>query len=446
MFHKKCLVLIVLSLSFLLSACAHNKIYYSEPSNCISDSSNNCENHAIAHYFPNTDKEFHLGFVEFDDQGQLRDREQMNVVLDTYSQISGSDNVVVAVFVHGWHHNAAPGDSYVESFKQLLTEVSHSETLASQQDKHAKRKVLGVYIGWRGDSIVLPILKQTTFWERKNTARNIGLQGGVTEVLLKLHKIVHVKDTIEASNPKSHNSRIVIMGHSFGGEVVYTAMLQQIMEASSVDSRRPKKDQVNVKGSGDLIVLMNPAFEALRFSNTFDMSQENCSRNWKDQPPRLVVLTSEADKATRYVFPYLGRSASVLFESHKDLNRQICTKDGKAKVTISEGEADRTAIGHFKPYQTHTLTPLQDKKIRKSDFNYRSLKTAWLDQGFGSQLDFEGVSLTHLGRTHPLNPYLNIYVDGSLIKNHGDIWGKEVIGFLRDLIIMVTTPISEPSE
>jgi len=28
----------------------------------------NCENHAVAHYFPNTDKEFHLGFVEYNDQ------------------------------------------------------------------------------------------------------------------------------------------------------------------------------------------------------------------------------------------------------------------------------------------------------------------------------------------------------------------------------------------
>jgi len=445
MFHKKWLVLIVLSLSVLLGACAHNEIYYSEPSSCISDSLGNCENYAVTQYFPNTGKEFHLGFVEFDDQGQLRDRGQMKAVLDTYLPISVSDDVIFIVFVHGWHHNAAPGNSNVESFKQLLAEISQNENVASQQDKRVKRKVLGVYVGWRGDSLVLPILKQTTFWERKNTAERIGLQGGVTEVLLKLHKIVHVKATIETSNPESHNNRMVIMGHSFGGAVVYTALQQQIMAASFVDSRRPNKSQVNAEGSGDLIVLLNPAFEALRFSTIFDMSQENCSRNWKDQIPRLVVLTSEADRATRYIFPP-SRGLSVLFESHKVLNRQICTKDGKAKLTISEGEADRTTIGHFEPYQTHKLTPLQDKNLRKSDFNLRSLKKAWSDQSFGSQLDFEGVSLTHLGRTHPFNPYLNIYVDGSLIKNHGDIWGKEVIGFLRDLIIIVSTPISVTSE
>ncbi len=443
MFYKKCLVVIVLSLSVLLGACAHNEIYRGKLSNCISDSLDNCENHAVTHYFPNTDKEFHLGFVEFDDQGQLRDREQMNVVLDTYLPISSSDDVVVAVFVHGWHHNAAPGDSYVESFKQLLAEVSHTENVASQQDKRAKRKVLGVYIGWRGDSLILPLVKYTSFWERKNTARKVGILG-VTEVILRLEEMVYAKATTETSNPKSVKSRIVIMGHSFGGAVVYASLNQVLVERFI--GRHQKKYQKSTEGFGHLVVLMNPAFEALRFSTIFDMSQEDCSRNWKDQIPRFVMLTSEADTVTRYVFPYLGRSFTFLFESYEELNRQICTKDGKAKVTISEGEADRIAIGQFEPYRTHTLTPLQDKKIRKSDFNYRSLKTAWLDQGFGSQLDFEGVSLTHLGRTDPLNPYLNIYVDGSLMKNHGDIWGKEVIGFLRDIIIMVTTPISVTSE
>jgi len=253
---------------------------------------------------------------------------------------------------------------------------------------------------------------------------------------------VHVKAAIETSNPKSAKSRIAILGHSFGGAVVYTALNQVYVERFI--GRHQKKYKKTAKRFGDLIVLVNPAFEALRYSTIFDMSQEDCRRYWKELP-RLVMLTSEADTVTRYIFPF-GRSLSVLFENHKDLNRQICTKDGKVKITISESEADRTTIGHFEPYRTHTLTPLQDKTIRKSDFNYRSLKTAWFDQSFGSQLDFEGVSLTHLGRTDPLNPYLNIYVDGSLIKNHNDIWGKEVIGFLRDLIIMAITPISVTSE
>ena len=442
MLHKKWLALIVLSLSVLLSACAHNEIYRGESGNCISESSGNCENHTSAEYFPNTSKEFHLAFIEFDDVGQLRDREQMNRVVDTYSTISGSDNVILAVFVHGWHNSAAPGNPNVESFKQLLSQISHTETLASQQDNRAKRKVLGAYIGWRGDSLALPILNHITFWERKDTSQHIGLQGGVTEALIKLHQIVRPTDPnyvrggntifadtdkVVASRPNPELNKMAIIGHSFGAQLVYTALQYHALAASFT------------RGTGDPVILLNPAFEALRFTSIFDLSQENCSRDWKGYLPGLIMLTSEADRATRYMFPP-SRGMSVLFRSHRDLNRQICTKDGAIKISISESEADRTTIGHFKPYQTHTLTPLQDGDIRKSDFNFHGLRKAWLSQNFGSQVDFEGVRLTHLGRTHPFSPYLNIYVDSSLIKNHGDIWGKEIMGFVHDLIMMIATP------
>jgi hypothetical protein len=291
-----------------------------------------------------------------------------------------------------------------------------------------------------GASLTLPILQYTSFWERKRTAHKVGLLG-VTEVLLKLEEILQVQATTETSNPKSAKSGIAIMAHSFGAAVVYTALNQVIVERFI--GRRDKKYTKNTESFGALTILVNPAFEALRFSTIFDMSQERC-RSYKGLP-RFVILTTEADKATRYIFPF-GRSLAVLFENHRDLNRHVCTKDGEVKLTINEGEADRTTIGHFEPYQTHKLAPLQDKNIRKSDFNFRSLKKAWVGQSFGSQLDFEDVSLTHLGRTHPLNPYLNIYVDGSLVKNHNDIWGKEMISFLHDLITMNITPISETSE
>ena len=437
MLRKRCFVLIVLLLSTLLSACAHNKIYRSKLSDCIDDSLNKCENHAIAQYFPNTDKEFQLGFIEYDDQGQLRDRGQLRKVIDTYSTISVTDNVVIIVFVHGWQHNAAPGDSNVESFKQLLTGLSHNETVASQQDKRAKRKILGVYIGWRGDSSALPLLKYITFWSRKYTALQVG-ELGVTEALLKLYKIVNVKARIDISMSKPPLSRMAILGHSFGGQVVYTA-LQQVMTDRIVDTKGDKIFQESYKNFGNIVVLINPAFEALRVSTLFDMLQEDCRNYPKDNSPSLVMLTSEADAVTRYIFPYVGRS-SVIFESHKDINRQICTKDGEVKITISEFEADRSAIGHFEPYQTHKLAPLQYENTRKSDFNLRGLKEVWANQIFGRQIDFEGVKLTHLGRTHPLNPMLNIYVDGSLIKDHNDIWGKEVISFLRDMITIGITP------
>ncbi len=443
MIYKKLLAFVVLILSVLLGACAHNEIYRGELNKCISDALDNCEKNAIAHHFPNTDKEFHLGFIEYDDQGQLRDREQMKKVLDTYSVITGTDDVIVIVFVHGWQHNAAPGDSNVESFKQLLTHVSQTESVASQQDKRAKRKVLGAYIGWRGDASVLPILKYTTFWSRKYTALQVGLLG-VNEVILKLARIVNLRASINLSKSKVPSSKIAVIGHSFGAQVVFTA-LQSILENGFIDPRGDRLLLEDYKIFGNIVILLNPAFEALRFATLFDMSQDGCQHYPKDQTPRLVMLTSESDAITRYIFPYVGRN-TILFESHQKLNRLICTEDGKTKVTIDEAEADRATIGHYEPYQTHWLSPSIDRGIRKSDFNYRDLKKAWIGQSFGERLNFDGVKLTHLGRTHPLNPFLNIYVDGSLIKDHNDVWGKDVMGFLRDLLMIGITPNLETSE
>ena len=443
MSHHQYLAIVTVLLGVLLSACSANTIYRSDLSFCVSESANRCEKHAISNHHSNSDQEFHLGFIEYNDQGQLRKRDQMEVVLEEYYKIAIREDVIVTVFVHGWHHSAAPGDSNVESFKRLLAQISHTETFASQQEKRAKRKILGVYIGWRGDSLEIPLLNHLTFWERKNTAQEIGLQG-VTEVLLKLEEIVNVKAGFETSEPKPLKSRMVVIGHSFGGAVAYTA-LQQMLTDRFISSKPGKTFQGIAKGFGNLVILINPAFEALRFSTLFDMSQDGCRRYFENQVPHLVVLTSEADYASRFLFS-AGRSLSTLFETHEDLNRHICTKYGKSgetKLTIKESNADRAAIGHFEPYWTHKLSPLSRKNLRQDNFDWRSLKTLWSKQDFGSQLDFSDTQLTHLGRTTPLNPYLNIYVDGSLIKDHNDIWGISIRNFISDMIVISTTLITE---
>lgn len=437
--HYQHLAILTIFLSVLLSACSANTIYRRDLSFCESESANRCDKHAISNHHKKSDQEFYLGFIEFNDQGQLREREQMEAVLDKYYQIAGIEDVIVTVFVHGWHHSAAPGDGNIDSFKQLLAKISKNETLASQQEKRKKRKILGVYIGWRGDSLEIPVLNHLTFWERKNTAQEVGSQG-VTEVLLKLEEIMNVKAGYEISEPKPLKSRMVVIGHSFGGAIVFSS-LQQIFADRFINSTLGKTSQTIAEGFGSLVVIINPAFEAMRFSTLFGMSQDGCRRYFDTQVPRLVVLTSEADYATNFLFS-AGRRFSTLFETHDDLNRHICTKygkDGKVKVTIKENDSDQTAIGHFEPYWTHRLNPLSIKNVRQDNFNLQNLKKLWSTQDFGEQLDFKDTQLTHLGRTTPLNPYLNIYVNGGLIKNHNEIWEASIQNFITDMIVISTT-------
>ena len=435
MFNKNHSLLITLLPVLLLAGCAQNAAYRSNYQPCVYIQSGDCADRALQHHAAGLSDDYYLSFIEFDDQGQLRDREQLHKVLDAYLPIAGVDDVLLVVFIHGWHHNAAPDpeDGNITEFRQLLAKLSQAETHGG-----TARKVLGVYIGWRGESITIPVINDATFWDRKNTAHNVGQQG-VTEVLLRLEEIVNVKAGMETANPKPLNSRLVTIGHSFGGAVLYTS-LQQILVDRFIDSRKNKTFSSDAHGLGDLVVLLNPAFEALRYSTLYDISQDYCRSYFPTQLPKLAILTSEADWATGLAFP-AGRFFSPFFETHTTLDRHDCAGVGKEHpIEIAEGEADRDTVGHFEPYLTHRLNPLTHPEKRGLNYDYHGLQSRWSQQKMSGSFAFESTELINLGKSVPTNPYLNIQVDKQLIEDHNDIWHDEIISFLRDLIMISTTP------
>lgn len=436
MFNKDLRLFLVTLLSVLVfSACAQNSAYRTDYQPCVYTQSGDCANHAVQHHAPGRPDEYYLSFIEFDDQGQLWDREQLHTVFNHYQPIAGTHDVLLVAFIHGWHHNADPQDDNIKEFRRLLTKLSQAESSGG-----TGRKVLGVYIGWRGESITIPMINAITFWERKNTAHKVGQQG-VTEVLLKLEEIVNVKAGMDAAKSQPLKSRLVTIGHSFGGAVLYTA-LQQILEDRFIDSRRNKTVTGDANGLGDLVVLMNPAFEALRYATLYDISQDYCRGYFPSQLPKLAILTSETDRATGWAFP-VGRFLSTFFETHTILNRHHCTGTGTSHISpikIAEGEADRHTVGHFEPYLTHRLIPSTTPERRGMSFNYRALQNLWSQQKLSGSFVFDKTELIHLGKTVPNNPYLNIQVDRQLIKDHNNIWQDDIVSFLRDLIMISTTP------
>jgi len=426
----------------LLAACASNSMYRSNYDPCVYTQPGDCALNALQVVAPGEPGEYSLGIVEFDDQGQLRDPQQMQRVLGEFQRLAAEDDVLLISFVHGWHHSAKPGDTNIASFREMLGRVSKMEEIGSQQQDRRKRKILGLYLGWRGDSISVPYLNAVTFWDRKSTAHDVGSQG-VAELLLRLEEIVNVKKGIEQEVPPPLTSRLVVIGHSFGGAVVFTT-LQNILADRFIDSRAGKTFQGDAQGFGDLVILMNPAFEAIRYSALYDLSQQGCRRYFDTQLPKLAILTSRADYATRFAFP-VGRSLSTLFESHTSLDRHYCEKPGSSgmrPMQISEGKADRNTVGHFEPYLTHRLVASRDQPPRDETFEVTRLQTRWATHTNDEPLLFEGSRLESLKRSTALNPYLNIRVDKQLIGDHNDIWQPEIIAFLRDLIAISTTPLS----
>lgn len=417
-------------LLLLTSACTPNVAYRTNYQPCISANPvEECSTSSLQEYTDPNDPEraYMLGIVEFDDQGQLYDRNQMSALLDRLYETATHDNVLISVFVHGWHHRAKAGDSNIVNFRKSLLALSKLEHVDAKQKNRRPRKVVGVYAAWRGESVPVPVLNVATFYSRKNVAQRVGL--GVTELLARLEEVRDLKETIRDGND-SHN-RLVVVGHSFGGAVVYSALSQILMERF-VDTKGPVGTASTVRGFADLVILLNPAFEALQFSTLGDMANERGSY-FTDQVPVLAVLTSETDYATKYAF-WAGRAVSTTFKEHRKVTR-INKATGKQQV-INQGSADRTAIGHFEPYRTHRLDP--DGSLADSGMYtvLKSVREGWEQDAPGRSIHFPGTVLKHLDKSVSRNPYLLIQVDHDIIPSHNDIYDPRVIDFLSYLIMV----------
>lgn len=449
----------VLLLALAVVACAPHQIYRDQITKvCVSQNpQRDCKTNALQQYRDraNPDSAYLLGFIEFDDQGQLWRREQMNAVITNLSQRAYEKDAIIVVFVHGWKHSAEfgpPEDSNIKTFRKSLKEISEVESAISKNGNKPNRDVIGVYLGWRGGSVDVPGLKELTFWDRKATAEKVG-RVGVTEVLTRLELLQKTKDALVTKclpdgRYKKSRTRLVVVGHSFGGAMVYSAV-SQILQERFVDTvnfnicderlrRETATSTTDARGFGNLVVLINPAFEANQFAPLGDMSNER--RTYFDtQRPVLAVLTSEADYATKFAFP-VGRSFSTVFETHRHVNRKDPVT--KQNQTINQKSGNVTAIGHFPDYQTHTLSAVGEEPTSeiygaaRKISNFLRIRDEWNKDKPGNVIRFTGTSLKRSENSVARNPYLVIQVDKALIPDHNQIGNSRISAFLRELIFL----------
>jgi hypothetical protein len=363
-----------------------------------------------------------LGFVEFDDQGWLWNRRQIDTVTSRLHEKAKNEGLLIITFVHGWKHNADNEDGNVKMMRKVLLETVAIEKLISKKQGHVPRSVVGVYIGWRGLSENLEPFKEMSFWGRKNTAEVVG-HGAVVELLTELENLKNQSNKEYAGEITNHqrlSTKLIIIGHSFGGDIVYSATAP-ILAERMVENLDPNSKPQPPKSLGDLVVLINPAFEAARFETLQRLatteqfpSGNNCT---------LAVFTSKTDNATKTAFP-LGRSVSTLFDSHRDHEQK------KANVT---------AVGHYTPYIAYDLN------VRDTDSKKKSLLTASNNVPVETSVErilaireqrHRTSSKTLLKdltntftrcvlepRTNCIanNPVFVVSVDSRIIPNHGDI-------------------------
>ena len=435
---KGAVLLMMAALCMLIASCVSGRQYRTNPK--------------VLQFNPRADKDscailevaplYTVGYVELDDQGWLyggsgRDaRIQLDAVTNQFNAEGETNGLLIVTFVHGWKHNASGKDSYVAMFHKILSELGKMEQVLSTKQKHPPRRVVGLYIGWRGLSENVPPFEDLSFWGRKNAAEMVG-HGAVIEVLAEMEALrnqINQRFHDDIAKQTRMATELIILGHSFGGDVVFSAAAPVLTERM-VENRDQTGNPQPPKSLGDLVVLINPAFEAARFetlnrlatTKAFPLST-NCT---------LAVFTSTADWATGLAFP-IGRSVSTVFDEYEN---------GRQR------QANLTAVGHYRPYLNYELKPV-NKNIKSAEVtaasndvppsaiadSILSIRSKILERK-GRFLTTNDLAYTFtrcqlLPTTNcvPNDPVFNVAVDPAIIPDHDTIDRWVFIRFLIEFM------------
>jgi len=406
-----------------------------------------------------TSERTHVDFIELDDYGNLMNRAQMLAAMQQAACFA-RDGGTIWVYVHGWHHSAdETRSSDILNFNKLIEQGAAAD--ARRHRYSGAGRILGIYVGWRGDSIRSHGASKVpsyalTFWDRKSAAHNIGTSGSVYELFSRLSDIRN----------KYPDSKLLIEGHSFGGAVVYSAVSNSLID----QIRRDGADSgVPHTTFADLVLLVNPAFEAMKLRPQLDLAR---SQEYKSaQPPRLVIVTTEADWATKNAFA-LGRSLGSFGKSYTD------------RESAAE---NKTAVGHYLPYITHQLAAANENDCTEAERDGTQpnlLESYRMDEQPLAALTKQSAPILCVPRTQDFSkavplvltrcdeagfcsavadqhyiargavacgyvpyrlPIMNIRATREVSGGHNDIWGDTLQNFIAQLMTLARQdPISFP--
>jgi hypothetical protein len=397
-------------------------------------------------------RDYDVLFVEFDDQGWVQgaseldpaksERNFMDDFMEQLEQLYARQQAArkdgglsLVVYVHGWHHSARAWDDDVHAFRRVLGQFAQMESNLTGAGYPAKR-VVGIYIGWRGEAMPIQILRKITFWDRKNTAQRVA-NGSVRDLLGRVDNWRDSKPS--AHRPGASNVRMLTIGHSFGGLIAFESLSSDFVRSSV----RYKKGAFShgVSRVGDLVVIVNPAFEGNKYE-PLRVASVRLQGLDQTQLPALIIATSEGDWATKHAFRF-ARYFSTSLEIERGEQRT----------------ANIRAVGHNERFTTHYLRRgiCSDTDCSKACGTYRA------DPGqnvpgtvdvFKIRAEFElmrrirkeGVApVEHLCNELKLeatnrwvperNPFWVVQTGTDVIADHGDIFNPNFVAFLRQMYL-----------
>lgn len=233
--------------------------------------------------------------------------------------------------------------AYTASFLKERCKSSPTES------RYCDTNLTGIYIGWRGRSFVdceltiCAVGAAPTLWSRTNVSEQIA-----PAVARFLNTIQSDSNVRSASRRNSFaRDKLLVIGHSLGGNVLATGF----EEAFVAQARRHTPGATAKPLAGDLMILINPASEAAKFTSIqqavverraelgqdgmkagyFPLEQKpvyislTSACDWRDTPGKDIVRPIDCDTATNSLFPISRILAGA------------------------RGEENTTAIGHLEP-------------------------------------------------------------------------------------------------
>ncbi len=395
--------------------------------------------------------------IQINDYGQFWDRSAPERALEKVSELLKTSNVIVVLFVHGWHHDAEPDDENLRDFsvsmadtRGLLIDSSNPQSAVYRLSRKnltgsESLSVVSIYVGWRGRS--LPgIFDYATFWGRKAAAERVG-EGDLRAFLGRLNALYRERRNLRATGATRNFFGLASFGHSFGGQVLFRSVAYEIENelltraANTTGSRNTSEQVTDLLGFGDLVVLVNPAFEALQFERIWRLS--TALEFGRQQSPIMLVVSSAGDVPRQVLFP-ISRNLNAFF------------------LRLDFGPGQRAlwtqALGEYEPFRTHSIdvvpkslsdsTPSFDPLVYKEDpCAIADLNLTNLPSNSGTSppppkvpgisrppTELPGIRLTPTGHHPDNNPFLIAHASIRVVLNHSEVFEPTLRLFLNDYI------------
>jgi len=414
---------------FLLSGCAANQPYHLGEAPTETAVSPPAGGGAAAKDI------YRLGFIEFDEQGDFWDRDQLRKTVQAI-RYTGRP-ILLVTYIHGWQNNSNPTDADdVRQFRGLLARLTADQTVQA-----SGLQVFGVYLGWRGRVVhkVNPMVdavtwigKEASFYSRKNAATRISSSTPITEAIFTLIRTAR-RDTPGIS-------RCIVIGHSFGALVLEKALAQALVGTLLYEEpfvpgvEKSRTDRVFKPA--DLILLVNSAAESIYSKELIDMYSDLTPLRGA---PHVIMISSDADTATSLAFPI----GTKLSNTPKLLSGSFRTYHEKERDTSQFNYFTQTP-GHNDSVQSHRLVQVAEGKteLKADPFDLNLMNRPGVYEGVtlytGTRFDWKKWLIERQGLNQ--TNYWVLRVPKQIIPGHGPIFEDESCDLMAALFRLAAAP------